>query len=48
MTFEKVNSLGTTIIMSTHHQEIVNKRNKRVIRLQKGKVVSDKNGGYSE
>ncbi|MCC7436578.1 ATP-binding cassette domain-containing protein [Candidatus Nomurabacteria bacterium] len=46
--FEKVNSLGTTIIMSTHNQEIVNKRNKRVIRLQKGKVISDKNGGYNE
>lgn len=46
--FEKVNSLGTTIIMSTHNQEIVNKRNKRVVRLQKGKVISDKNGGYNE
>ena len=46
--FEKVNSLGTTILMSTHNQEIVNSRNKRVIRLTKGKLTSDKSGGYNE
>ncbi len=46
--FEKVNSLGTTILMSTHNQDIVNRYKKRVLKLQKGKLVSDKNGGYSE
>ncbi|GIW69401.1 MAG: cell division ATP-binding protein FtsE [Patescibacteria group bacterium] len=42
---EKINSLGTTIIMATHDQEIVNTMKKRVIRIEKGKVVSDKKGG---
>jgi cell division transport system ATP-binding protein len=42
---QKVNSLGTTIIMSTHDERIVNKLNKRVIRIEKGKIVSDKEGG---
>ncbi|HSX39862.1 MAG TPA: cell division ATP-binding protein FtsE [Candidatus Saccharimonadales bacterium] len=42
---EKVNSLGTTIIMATHDQEIVDKLKKRVVRLEDGKMVSDKKGG---
>lgn len=42
---EKVNSLGTTIVMATHEHEIVDKLKKRVIRLEGGKVVSDKKGG---
>ncbi len=46
--FEKVNSLGTTILMSTHNQDIVNRYKKRVLKLQKGKLISDKSGGYSE
>lgn len=41
----KVNSLGTTIIMATHDQEIVNALKKRVIRIEKGKIISDKKGG---
>lgn len=46
--FEKVNQMGTTILMSTHNQDIVNRYKKRVIKLNKGKLVSDKSGGYSE
>lgn len=42
---EKVNSLGITVIMSTHSERIVNKLTKRVIRIEKGKIVSDKEGG---
>ena len=42
---EKVNSLGTTVIMATHEQQIVDKLKKRVIRLESGQVVSDKKGG---
>lgn len=33
--FEKVNSLGTTILMSTHNQDIVNRYKKRVLKLNK-------------
>jgi len=41
----KINSLGTTIIMTTHNEQLVDKSKKRVIRIEKGKVVSDKKGG---
>ncbi len=42
---EKINSLGTTVIMSTHDQRIVDKMTKRVIKIENGKIVSDKKGG---
>lgn len=42
---EKINSLGTTIIMATHNQDIVNRLKKRVIKINAGEVVSDKEGG---
>ncbi len=42
---EKINSLGTTVIMATHDQRIVDKLTKRVIKIEKGKLVSDKKGG---
>lgn len=44
----KINTLGTTILLATHNREIVDKINKRVIVMEKGKIVSDiKKGGYS-
>ncbi len=42
---EKINSLGTTVLMATHDQAIVNSLKKRVIRVEDGKIVSDKKGG---
>lgn len=45
---EKVNSLGTTILMATHNKDIVNDMKKRVIRLEKGKIISDKKRGTYE
>lgn len=39
---EKINSLGTTVLMTTHNQDIVNRLKKRVMRLDLGKLVSDK------
>jgi len=45
---DKINSLGTTIIMATHNKEIVNSMKKRVIKLDKGKIVSDKKKGTYE
>jgi cell division transport system ATP-binding protein len=41
-----INSLGTTILAITHDHDIVNKMQKRVIALEKGKIVSDEIGGY--
>ncbi len=46
---EKINSLGTTVIMATHDFTIVNRLEKRVVRLERGKVTSDKKKGkYNE
>lgn len=41
----KINEWGTTIIFGTHDYEIVNTLKKRVIHLDKGKIVSDKKEG---
>lgn len=40
--FLKINKAGTTVILATHNKDIVNAINKRVITLDKGKLVSDK------
>ncbi len=43
---DKINQAGTTVVMATHNGEIVNSLNKRVVRLEKGKITSDKKGKY--
>lgn len=45
---EKVNQSGTTVIMSTHSREIVDRLQKRVIVLEYGRVIRDSVGGYDE
>jgi len=42
---DKINSLGTTVLMATHDFSIVNRMKRRVIRVENGKVTSDKNEG---
>lgn len=43
----KINALGTTVLMATHDEAIVNKHKKRVLKIEKGKIVADlKKGGY--
>ncbi len=42
---DKVNRIGTTIVMATHDQAIVDAMRKRVIELDKGKVVRDQSRG---
>ncbi len=39
---EKINRYGTTVLLTTHNAEIVNKLKRRVITIKNGKVVSDK------
>lgn len=39
---EKINRFGTTVILTTHNQEIVNKLKRRVITIQDGKISSDR------
>ena len=44
---EKINDLGTTVVMATHDRAIVDKMKKRVILIDKGKVVKDyEKGSY--
>ena len=38
---EKINDLGTTIVMATHDRDMVNKMKKRVVYLEKGKLKKD-------
>src|SRR6476469_7665314 len=45
---EKINRYGTTVLLTTHNVEIVNKLKRRVVTIQGGKIVSDRaGGGYS-
>lgn len=41
----KINQLGTTIILATHNKSIVDKIRKRVIAVDKGRIISDKEKG---
>jgi cell division transport system ATP-binding protein len=42
---EKVNRFGTTVLLTTHNQEIVNSLKRRVVTLKDGKILSDKAQG---
>lgn len=42
---EKINRYGTTVLLTTHNQDIVNKLKRRVITIEGGKVTSDHSGG---
>ncbi len=42
-----VNELGTTIVVVTHEKSLVDTMGKRVITLEKGKIISDRVGGYA-
>ncbi len=39
---EKINQYGTTVLLTTHNTEIVNKLKRRVVTIQGGKLSSDK------
>lgn len=43
---EKINRLGSTVLVVTHERELVNQLEKRVIAIERGRVISDKTGGY--
>ena len=46
--FEEINKMGTTILMVTHSEKIVNDMKKRVIQLENGSIVRDEEkGGYN-
>lgn len=44
---EKINKYGTTVLLTTHNQDIVNQLRRRVVTIKDGKIISDKaNGRY--
>ena len=44
---EEANDRGTTVLVVTHNQEIVNEMQKRVVTMKKGVIVATrKKGGY--
>ena len=44
--FEKINQMGTTILVVTHEKEVVSAFSKRVITIDNGHVISDGMDGY--
>lgn len=42
---DKINQEGTTVVMATHNFDIVNSLKRRVIRIEQGKIISDKKKG---
>jgi len=46
---EKINKYGTTVILTTHNVEIVNKLKRRVVTIEGGKITSDQaRGSYRQ
>lgn len=44
---EDINKRGTTVVVVTHNQDIVERMQKRVITIDKGVVISDEKGGLT-
>lgn len=45
---KKINELGTTVILATHNKDVVNDLNKRVIVMEKGKIIKDQHKGNQD
>jgi cell division transport system ATP-binding protein len=43
-----INAMGTTVLMATHNQEIVNAMRRRVLALENGNLVRDESGAAYE
>ncbi|MFH1780975.1 MAG: cell division ATP-binding protein FtsE [Candidatus Nealsonbacteria bacterium] len=41
----KINEMGTTVVLATHNQDIINSLEKRVITLEEGKIIRDEERG---
>ena len=41
----RINKFGTTVILVTHNKEIVNRLNRRVVTMERGKIISDQAHG---
>lgn len=47
MLLEEINRRGTTVVMVTHAKDIVDRMGKRVITIEKGKIIGDGIGVYN-
>jgi len=45
---DRINKTGTTVVMATHDQTIVDQMRRRVIALRSGQVVRDEQQGVYE
>lgn len=43
---ERINDLGTTMLVVTHERELVDRFSKRVVAIEDGRMISDEQGGY--
>ena len=43
---ERINELGTTVLVVTHEKNLVNRFAKRVVAIEEGRIISDETGGY--
>ena len=43
---ERINNLGTTMLVVTHEKDLVNRFSKRVVALEQGKIIHDCEGKY--
>ena len=43
---ERINELGTTVLVVTHERPLVNRFAKRVVAIEDGRIISDETGGY--
>ena len=43
---ERINSMGTTMLVVTQEKELVNRFSKRVVAIEEGRMISDGQGGY--
>ncbi len=46
MLLERINELGTTVLVVTHEKALVNRFTKRVVAIENGLIMSDETGGY--
>ncbi len=46
MLLERINELGTTVLVVTHEKNLVNRFDKRVVAIENGRIISDGTGGY--
>jgi cell division transport system ATP-binding protein len=45
----RINRTGTTVVMATHDREMVDRMRRRVVALERGRLVRDeRRGGYVE